>query len=242
MEYPAQSRGRDSGTPSKRGSRSEQTYRRLRQLLMDGAIPPTERLAEEALAERFQVSRTPVREALTRLQVDGLVERRDGGLYLHVPSFDSVAELYELRITVELRGIQRIMENHELSHDREVLRGELATWYEFRVTPPSPDAGFVGRDEGFHVSLLRSSGSQALVEALTAVNQRIRPVRMYDYLTEDRLVATIDEHIQIGEFVVAGDLGAALAALRVHVEESRDIVMERARRAMPMMRRVGARW
>ncbi len=143
---------------------------------------------------------------------------------------------------MELRGIQRIMENHDLSHDRDVLRGELATWYGFRVTPPSPDAGFVGRDEGFHVALLRSSGSQALVEALTTVNQRIRPVRMYDYLTEDRLLATIDEHIQIGELVVSGDLTQALAALRVHVEESRDIVMERARLAMPMMRRVGARW
>jgi DNA-binding GntR family transcriptional regulator len=242
MEYPTESTGPESGTQNKRGSRSEQTYRRLRELLMDGAIPPTERLAEEALAARFEVSRTPVREALARLQVDGLVERRDGGLYLHVPSFDSLAELYELRITVELRGIQRIMENRELSHDREVLRSELARWYEYRVTPPDPDAGFVGRDEGFHVSLLRSSGSQALVEALIAVNQRIRPVRMYDYLTEDRLQATIDEHLQIGELVVAGDLAAALAALRIHVEESRDVVMERARRVMPMMRRVGARW
>jgi DNA-binding GntR family transcriptional regulator len=242
MEHPAESTGRDSGKQSKSGSRSEQTYRRLRELLMDGAIPPTERLAEEALAARFEVSRTPVREALTRLLVDGLVERRDGGLYLHVPSFDSLAELYELRITLELRGIQRIMESRELSHDHQVLSDELAKWYDYRVTPPAPDAGFVGRDEGFHVSLLRASGSRALVEALNTVNQRIRPVRMYDYLTEDRLQATIDEHLQIGEFVADDDLTAALAALRTHVEESRDVVMERASRAMPMMRIAGSGW
>jgi DNA-binding GntR family transcriptional regulator len=80
------------------------------------------------------------------------------------------------------------------------------------------------------------------VEALKAVNQRIRPVRMYDYLTEDRLEATIEEHLQIGQFVLDNDLGAALAALRSHVEESRDVVMERASRALPMMRVAGSGW
>jgi DNA-binding GntR family transcriptional regulator len=234
MEHP-EDLDAGNGAASKGGaSRSEQTYRQLRALLMDGAIAPTERLAEEALAARFEVSRTPVREALTRLQVDGLVERRDGGLYLHVPSFDSLAGLYELRITLELRGIQRVMDDRSLKHSTETLGGELANWYEFRVEPPAPDAGFVARDEGFHAALLRSSGNDSLVEALEAVNRRIRPVRMYDYLTEDRLEATISEHIHIGELVLDDDLGAALTALKEHVEESRDVVMERVSYALPI--------
>jgi DNA-binding GntR family transcriptional regulator len=239
---PAELAGRESGDPRGGESRSEQTYRQLRALLMEGAIAPTERLAEEALAQRFEVSRTPVREALTRLQVDGLVERREGGLYLHVPSFDSLAGLYELRITLELRGIQRIMEDRALAHRTETLNAELAKWYGYRVTPPNPDAGFVERDEGFHVELVRSSGNESLVEALITVNHRIRPVRMYDYLTEDRLDATINEHIEIGQYVLDDDLGAALSALKQHVEESRDVVMERAMRALPMMRSAGAGW
>jgi DNA-binding GntR family transcriptional regulator len=237
---PAELTGRESGDQKGGESRSEQTYRQLRTLLMEGAIAPTERLAEEALAARFEVSRTPVREALARLQVDGLVERRDGGLYLHVPSFDSLAGLYELRITLELRGIQRIMDDPELKHDVDMINAELAKWYEYRVTPPATDAGFVVRDEGFHAAILKSSGNESLVEALQTVNHRIRPVRMYDYLTEDRLEATISEHIQIGQFVLDGDLGAALLALKGHVEESRDVVMERAMRALPMMRSAGS--
>ena len=234
MEHQEELAGSNDASAKGGASRSEQTYRQLRALLMDGAIAPTERLAEEALAARFDVSRTPVREALTRLQVDGLVERRDGGLYLHIPSFDSIAGLYELRITLELRGIQRIMEDRSLTHDGSVLRGELANWYQYRVTPPAPDAGFVERDEGFHANLLRSSGNESLVEAMVSVNRRIRPVRMYDYLTEDRLEATISEHIQIAEFVLDDDLSAALSALKEHVEESRDVVMERASRALPI--------
>jgi DNA-binding GntR family transcriptional regulator len=234
MEYPEEPADGNEATTKGGGSRSEQIYRQLRTLLMDGLIAPTERLAEEALALRFEVSRTPIREALARLQVDGLVERRDGGLYLHVPSFDTVAGLYELRITLELRGIQRVMEDRSLTHDADMLRAGMAPWYAWRVEPPTPDAGFVDRDEAFHAMLLRSSGNPSLVDALVTVSRRIRPVRMYDYLTEDRLEATIREHIQISEFILDDDLGAALRALKEHVEESRDVVVDRAAKAMPI--------
>ncbi|AYG03251.1 GntR family transcriptional regulator [Gryllotalpicola protaetiae] len=222
-------------------SRSALVYQQLRALLMDGSVAPTERLTEEALADRFEVSRTPVREALSRLQTDGLIERRDGGLYLLIPSFDTLAELYELRITLELRGIQRAIDDRTLRHDRTVLDAELAKWYGLRTALPAPDAGFVNTDEAFHQTLLRSSGNEALVDALRNVNRRIRPIRMYDYLTEDRIDATIAEHIAIAEFVRDDDLSAALAALREHVEESRQVVMERAAAALPFTRRPGIR-
>jgi DNA-binding GntR family transcriptional regulator len=220
--------------PREGESRSELVYRSLRTTLMEGGILPTERLAEEALAERFGVSRTPVREALTRLQADGLVERRDGGLYLHIPSFDSIADLYELRINLELYGIERAIRDRSLVHDEAVLRRELDTWYAYRDSPPPPDAGFVAKDEGFHGSLLRSSGNLALVEALASVNQKIRPIRMYDYLTEDRIDATVSEHIHIAELVLGSQLSEALSSLRDHVEESRAVVMDRASKAFPV--------
>ena len=231
------SRRRDEG-PKPGGktslSRSEVVYRKLRSLLMDGAVSPTERLLEESLAERFGVSRTPVREALTHLQADGLVERRDGGLYLHVPSFDAIADLYELRLTLELHGIERAMEDRAIVHDTAILQGELLRWKSFLLAPPAPDAGFVAMDEGFHATLLRASGNGALVEALEQVNRRIRPIRMYDYLTVDRLEATVSEHIAIAELVLDGDLSHALRSLRAHIEESRAVVMERAARALPL--------
>lgn len=215
-------------------SRSELVYRNLRTLLMDGAILPTERLAEEALADRFGVSRTPVREALTRLLADGLVERRDGGLYLHIPTFESISDLYELRLTLELHGLSRALTDESVVHNPDILGPELETWYAYRTSPPAPDAGFVARDEGFHTALLRSSGNVALVEALGTVNARIRPIRMYDYLTEDRLDATVSEHIQIAELVLDSKLESAFTALRDHVEESRTVVIERASKAFPV--------
>ncbi|WP_298227211.1 GntR family transcriptional regulator [Gryllotalpicola sp.] len=234
MQHPEQSSRVNDDTAKKARSRGDLVYVRLRSLLMDGSFAPTDRLTEEALAEQFEVSRTPVREALARLQTDGLVERRDGSLYLYIPSFDTLSELYEVRITLELHGILRVIDDRSLSHDRELLGAELQRWQTLREQPPAPDAGFVNMDEGFHVALLRSSGNAALVDTLQAVNRRIRPVRMYDYLTEDRLEATVTEHIGIAELVLDGDLRAAEKALRVHIDESRQVVMERAANALPI--------
>lgn len=206
----------------------------LRDDLMWGRIKPTERLAEITLAERYQVSRTPVREALARLLADGMIERRERGLYPYRPRVEDLEDLYELRITLEMRGIQRAGEDGGRRHDPSVLEPELERWRGFRKTPMAPDAGIVKEDEQFHVQLLSSSGNQALVTALQAVNARIRPMRMLDYLTEDRVTATIDEHIDIAERVLDGALDDAQTLLYAHIDGSRRVVVQRAREAMAM--------
>ncbi len=227
---------------------ADRVFVALRDALMSGALPPGERLSENSLADRFQVSRTPVREAMARLLADGLIERRDRGLYPYRPSLADLEGLYELRTTVELRGIVRIEERvaqgleQEVngkhgaapSHDHDVLGPELDRWQAFRRSRPRPDAGFVTEDERFHVQLLASSGNPALVSALELVNVRIRPVRMFDYLTEDRMEATIDEHIHVAERILAGELAAGREALTTHIEESRKVAIERASHAMSM--------
>ena len=222
--------------PSAPPSRRDQVYVGLRDELMSGRVSPFERLAEERLAEQFGVSRTPIREALARLRSDGLVEKRDGGLYLYVPSFPTLVGLYELRVTLELQGVRRAIDDPTVVHDRARLEVELSRWYLLRADRPSPSAGFVAVDEQFHATLLDCAGNPALTDALHQVNRRIRPVRMYDYLTEDRMAATIAEHIAIAEHVLAGRLTGALDVLREHVGASKDVVMERAANAVAMTR------
>jgi DNA-binding GntR family transcriptional regulator len=207
----------------------------LRNDLMSGKLAPTERLAENSLAERYAVSRTPVREALARLLADGLIERRDRGLYPYRPRLDELDDLYELRTTLELRGIVRIDEDTDKHHDAAILGPELDRWYAFRRSPPAPDAGFVTEDEQFHLRLLASSGNRAFTSTLDTVNARIRPIRMFDYLTEDRMAATIEQHIVIAEGVLDGKLKDAQDALLAHIDGSRQVVIERATEALSMV-------
>lgn len=215
--------------------KSEQVHQRLRDEVLGGRITPRTRLTEEPLARQHGVSRTPVREALTRLAADGLIERRDGAFFVVVPTLAELRDLYELRATLELRGIARAVEDTSVRHDPEVLTAELDRCRELRTDPPAPDPNFVVLDERFHAELSRASGNPALTEALVAVNQKIRRIRMYDFLSEDRVEATIAEHIEIAELTLAGELDRAYRVLYEHVGASMDVVLERAKSALTQM-------
>ncbi|MEV0295585.1 GntR family transcriptional regulator [Nocardia sp. NPDC050710] len=219
----------------------ERVYHSLRQDLAAGAIVPTERLGEERLAEIYGVSRTPVREALARLQADGLVERHSDGLYPYRPRLEELDNLYELRMVLETRGIQRVLDLSEVdaaqqvaAHDLAPVRAELQRWRQLRDDPPEPGPALVAADEQFHTTLLAAAGNAALADALTAVYVRVRPVRTLDLPTPDRMAVMAGEHIAIAEQLLAGDPGAALRTLVAHIDSSRTHALARAQRALQL--------
>ncbi|MDV6264214.1 GntR family transcriptional regulator [Rhodococcoides yunnanense] len=206
----------------------EKVYSSLRRDLISGAISSTERLGEERLAELYGVSRTPVREALARLQADGLVIRDEAGLHAYRPRLTDLPDLYELRATLEARGITR---STSQSFDRTSLSTLSATWVALRTDPPDTTDDLVALDENFHVTLLAASGNSALTDALCTVNAKVRPVRILGGLDASAVVSAIDEHIDIVEHLLAGTLDTALELLLAHIDSSRDRVVERAQQA-----------
>ncbi|AVP68027.1 GntR family transcriptional regulator [Prescottella equi] len=213
----------------------ERVYRELREQVMSGQLPAHARLVEGRLCEALGVSRTPLREALVRLHSDGIVTRREDGYYPLFPDLDSIRDLYELRVTLELRGIARHLEkpaNSELRIDRPLLEAVRRRWLDLQADPPEPSPDIVQLDQQFHVDLSTAAGNPALTRALTTVNSQIRLVRMYDYQTPERVDATVTEHLEIVERILDGELSGALAALHAHVGGSLDVVEQRAVRAI----------
>ena len=82
-----------------------------------------------------------------------------------------------------------------------------------------------------------AAGNRVLAELLHGVNERIRLIRMYDFLSDERIAATIDEHLTIVEQVLAGDLVAAEATFSAHLAGSMAVVEERALEALARMAR-----
>ena len=91
--------------------------------------------------------------------------------------------------------------------------------------PRGPD--FVYADEGFHRALAAASGNDVAESLLGDLNDRIRILRIYDFTTDDRIGATIAEHLEIVRCVLAGDADAAAAFMRAHVQRSALVVRER---------------
>ncbi|RNM17100.1 GntR family transcriptional regulator [Nocardioides pocheonensis] len=201
-------------------------------MVMLGEFQTGQRLAEEQIAEQLEVSRTPVREAFVRLHADRLLSRfSDGGYFVAEIDLIDLRDLYELRLALELQGINRARE-FGIDHDRAALLALRKEWQAVQKSPPEPDGSFIELDESFHVALLRASGNLALVEVLESVNVRIRPVRTYDFLSEDRIVTSTAEHLGIVEALLDHQIPLAADRLREHIGASLEVVEERAAEAM----------
>ena len=224
-----------SARPVPRSSHADRVYSELRDRLLRGDFPIGRRLAEEQLAAEFRTSRTSIREALRRLEGDGhLVRGTAGGLRPSVPNVHSMAQLYEVRIVVEDLCARRAA----AFGDRTQLAAIRSDWITLRDEGPTlalRGPGFVHADERFHRRLSETIGNDVAVRMLADLGDRIRLMRIHDFTTEDRVRATIAEHLEILEAVIAGDADAAAAFMRAHVQRSALVVRERVAATLARM-------
>jgi DNA-binding GntR family transcriptional regulator len=218
------------------GSRGDQAYRALKTKLLIGDFALNTRLGEEKLASMIGVSRTPVREALKRLQAEGLVDAHaDGGYQPVAPDVTVMRHLYEVRAGLELQALQRPA-RIGTRHDPAILEPLRDHWRALAASPPTaPAPNFVVLDESFHIALASAAANEVAVDLLRQVNQRIRLVRMQDFLIQTRIDVTITEHLNLVELVLAGDIVNAEAAFTQHIGDSMAVVEERVRGAIVRM-------
>jgi DNA-binding GntR family transcriptional regulator len=218
-------------------SQAERVYVELRERLLRGDLPVGRRLVEAQLAAEYSTSRTPVREALRRLEGDGhIVRDRGGGMCPSAPSVKSMRELYEVRLAIEELVARRAAtagERGRIEAIEQDWRALDAAWHDTRALPRGPD--FVHADERFHRQLAGASGNDVAETMLGDLNDRIRILRIYDFTTDDRIGATISEHLEILGCVLARDADAAAAFMRAHVQRSALVVRERVGAALARM-------
>ena len=189
-------------------------YERIRSLVLDGEIAPGARLGQVELAERFGVSRTPVREALRRLAGEGLVDfHSQRGFRVADLGLDAVMRRLEVRAIVE-PGIARLAAERRNKRDVEQLHGSIAREQRARSGIAAHDAS---RD--FHVALARTTHNEELVRVLESlwlieVGRRLlsRRTAVSDWQFED-----IEEHREIAAAVADGRTEDAGRLMSEHV-------------------------
>ena len=217
----------------------DRVYGQIKSGLLSGDFPFDARLGEVTLAKELEASRTPVREALLRLWSEGLVERHpDGGFRPVLPDATIIHDLYDVRVALEQYALTRPLRDG-IPHDRDLLEQIHGEWSALAGEEHVPDPEFVLLDESFHIGLAESSGNPALVEMLQGVNERIRIVRTQDFLTVERIVVTIDEHLGIVSALLDNSLQVAVDRFGVHLAESLAVVDERSTQACLRMMRAG---
>jgi DNA-binding GntR family transcriptional regulator len=208
--------------PLRRATLTEDVYASLQTLIMDHEMAPGDRLNIDALARQLAVSPTPVREALARLESDGLVRKRALIGYtvtpvLTRPEFD---ELYDMRLILETASARRAA---SAGLDASSLEG-LATAGE--LPPPRRDArGYAGyadftrQDALFHNLVAELSGNRLLHESIQRLRFHLHLFRM-DFPASHGGISA-EEHTRIVAAVAQGDPDAAEKAMEHHLTAAR---------------------
>jgi len=207
----------DKTTDTTTTSLAEDVYTRLKEEIANGQLPPATPLIEADLADSMGISRTPVREALRRLQTEGLVDIQHGrGARVNQVSFRDVSEAYEVRELVEPHAARLAVSNlnPELA---QRLRSMLDA-----LTAPSLTSDKSARwqmDRELHDLILEAAGNELLRSLVWDL--RIRTDRAYVHVANRWLEASRQEHAQVVEAILRADADAAEELMREHLGNTR---------------------
>nr|WP_245200079.1 GntR family transcriptional regulator [Herbaspirillum sp. LeCh32-8] len=200
----------------------EYVYARLREDIFDMRLLPGDQITETEIAAFFKVSRTPVRQALQRLQGDGLMQGYVRGGWEVVPiDFKRFADLYEMRKLIETHAVRRLCARDAAQPlDLSAVDALRATWCVPAAArePDGPRAAQL--DEVFHQTLVRAAGNQEMADTFDRLTDRIRIVRRLDFLYGDCLHSTYEEHAAILDCIAAGDVDDAMRRMGEHIDGS----------------------
>lgn len=215
VRKPAQSK------PTQRG-RGADVFEALRKMAISYQMKPGERLNELDLAAQFGVSRTPVREALTRLASEGLLVESSRGYVRKPLEVKEMADLYEARLAIERECLRLAFERATPDELQEIAAYLKAS----REVPSSTSTEkLVELDEGFHLRIASMSKNTELKRMLVSLNERLRFVRWIDMENVGR-ESTQQEHAEIVSALTARDIDRAQGILNTHISMRRERIVD----------------
>jgi DNA-binding GntR family transcriptional regulator len=192
-----------------------------------GVYRPGDRLVESELAERLGVSRTPVREALQRLETQAVLTRDGRSLIVASLGHDEMAELYAVRTELEALAA-RLAAQHAAREEVSVLAEMIE---EDRALLGDPQA-LSRANRRFHAQIHRASHNRYLVQQLGMVHRTMALMAKPSLAAEGRGEAALAEHATIVEAIAARDGDRAAEALRAHLSTAFEVRLREEARGL----------
>jgi len=200
---------------------TERIYQQLKQDIFSFRLLPGDRFSENEIAERVAASRTPVREALTRLQREGFVEVSfRSGWQVKPFDFNQFEQLYDVRIVLELAAVKKLCEMEPAPNLEDLKRIWLVKPEDRLEDGPSVCA----LDERFHEQLVEATGNKEMARIHHDITERLRIVRRIDFTQRNRIEATYDEHAKIIRTIMERRAEEVKSYLKTHIEASKSEV------------------
>ena len=207
---------------------ADQIFDQLERDILTGKYKRGELLSEQRLAEDLGVSRTPVREAVRRLEQEDMIEDSGRGLVVVGISKEDMPDMYEIRMRIEGLAAQRAAERITGDELREM--GDILDMQGFFIEKQSKTDSdnsdkIKDLDSQFHELLYRCSGSKPLCDILIPMHRKMTKFRKASVRKKSRASASLQEHVAIFEALKAHDGEQASALMMQHLMNARDSIM-----------------
>lgn len=197
---------------------TERIYHTIKDDIFSFRLLPGDRFSENEIAERVAASRTPVREALARLQREGFVDVSfRSGWQVKPFDFKQFEQLYDVRIILEIAAVKKLCEMEPGPNLEDLKRIWLVKPEDRLEDGPSVCA----LDERFHEQLIEATGNREMARIHHEVTERLRIIRRIDFTQRNRIEATYNEHAKILRTIIERRAEEVKGYLKSHIEASK---------------------
>jgi len=220
-------------------SLAEKVYQLVKAEIFDFHLLPGDRFTETDFADRYGVSRTPLRDALYRLKREGFLEVyfRSGWGVCPI-DFDRIDQFYDLRILLETNAVERVCEIDMPESISAMKKAWLVPASE-RETDPLKIAAL---DESFHSSLVAATGNHEASRVHLELTEKIRIIRRLDFFKAHRIEATYEEHAKLVRLIMRRKATEASILIRSHITQSKNEVRKITLHMLHEARSMRADW
>lgn len=209
----------------KNKSMREKVYDTLKQMIIDGVIKPGERIIETEYSNKFQISRTPIREAIRMLELEGLVESQTtGGVIVKTLTREEISEIYKIRIALESLIIEEIIKkinNQNIKKLEKVLKN---TKKAFEVKDIEKVFSLFTE---FNQILYDIASLPKVTGMINNINLYLKRFRKLSIDNPSRKEEAFEDHVQILEAIKNKELSTAISINRMHLEKSMNFILSK---------------
>ncbi len=207
---------------------ADEVYDQLVQAIMSREIGPDDRLVQEKLAAELDISRTPVREALLRLEKEGVLHlANSGGFRLARISEEETLELYQARAAIEGQAARILAARHdadELAQLRKVIEENE------NLTNPTTQDYFVA-NRTIHRAFMELAGNRFLIEMFDMIWGRAMAFHLFAAIEHTDIASSLGNHMGLVDALETGDRSQALEVFTAHIQEGFELHLDGIRRA-----------
>ena len=207
----------------KRTRLADEVYAQVLDAVHRGAIAPDQRIVQERLAEELKISRTPVREALLRLEQDGiLISVGTGGFVIRTITEEEVEELYEARAAVEVQAARLLAAAND--PERNAIIHETIKRRERHRFQSARD--YFDANRSIHRCIVEQTRNRYLIDMFDNIWNRGFSFHLFAAIGSRNFAKSLGDHISLIEAIESGDVERAAAVFQDHIADGLDLQIE----------------